>query len=416
MVLRNLNRVRTRTALTTTGVIIGVAAIVTLLSISFGFQQNITAQLENIGDIKEITVIKPIEGFGMGPPGREETKILDEDAVEEIGKIDGVQAVVPSLSVSGTLEIGRYLTSLSITGVDPEEGENLQIITEKGRFLRKNDTDVMVVGYKVAEVFREKKTLKKVEELDIFGKKAEIVVKRRNMEGEEETRYFRVKIIGIIEEQGTQADYNVYIPLEMATNIKEWQNMQPNILRREGYESLIVKAHDADKVNDITTEILEMGYLAFSFKQIIESLNSVFTILEIVLLGIGAIALIVAALGIINTMLMSIMERTREIGIMKVVGASNTDVTRIFLVEALMIGLLGGIGGVILGVLVANGIDIIARVYVSGQGGNVESIVVMPFWLILFAVGFAMIVGLISGVYPARKAAQLSPVEALRYQ
>ncbi len=416
MVLRNLNRVRTRTALTTTGVVIGVAAIVTLLSISFGFQQSITAQLENIGDIKEITVIKPMGDFGMGAPGREETKILDEDAVEEIGKIDGVQAVVPSLSVSGTLELGRYLTSLSITGIDPEDGENLQIITEKGRFLRKKDTDVMVVGYKVAEVFREKKTLKKVEGLDIFGKKAEIVVKRRNMEGEEETRYFRVKIIGIIEEQGTQADYDVYIPLDMATNIKEWQNMQPSILKREGYESLIVKAQDADKVNDITTKILEMGYLAFSFKQIIESLNSVFTILEIVLLGIGAIALIVAALGIINTMLMSIMERTREIGIMKVVGASNTDVTRIFLVEALTIGLLGGIGGVILGVLVANGIDIIARVYVSQQGGNVESIVVMPFWLILFAVGFAMMVGLISGVYPARKAAQLSPVEALRYQ
>ena len=401
--------------MTTLGVAIGVAAIVVLLSIAFGIQENITEQFEGIGDIRQITVLQPMEGFGMGQI-QGDTEILDDEAVTEIEKIEGVSAVVPSLSVSGAIEVGRYITSLSLTGIDPERGENLEIQIGDGRFLRKKDRDVMVVGYKVADIFREKKTLKKVEDLEILGKKALITVGRRNLEGEDETKSFRVRIVGIIEEQGTQSDYNVYIPLETAVDIVEWQTLQPNILKRQGYETLIVTAEDANAVNDITGQIVEMGYLAFSFKQIIESVNQVFVILEVVLLAIGAVALIVAALGIINIMLMSILERTREIGIMKVIGASNRDVTRIFLMEALGIGFIGGICGNILAFIVANGIDVVVRLYISQQGGMAESIVVMPLWLIGFAMGFAMLVGLISGVYPARKAAGLSPVEALRHQ
>lgn len=415
VVLRNLNRIRVRTALTTTGVIIGVAAIVILLSIALGFEKNVTEQLEGIGDIKEITVFRPLQGFGMGFQNTE-TEILDDEAVKTIEALDGVTVVVPSLSVSGTIEVGRYITSLSITGIHTERGEELEIGIDSGRFLRKKDMDVMVVGYKVAEVFVEKKTLKKVEDFDVLGKKAQIVVTRRNLEGETEIKSFRVRIIGVIEEQGTQSDYNVYIPLETAADMLEWQNFQPNILKRQGYESLIVKVEDADKVTEIAQKIIDMGYFAFSFKQIIEGLNQVFTLVQILLLGLGAIALTVAALGIINTMLMSILERTREIGIMKVIGASNTDVTRIFLMEALAIGVLGGIGGVSVGYVLAHLIDILARMYVAQQGGVVGSIVVTPLWLVVFAIVFAMCIGLIAGVYPARKAAKLSPVEALRHE
>jgi putative ABC transport system permease protein len=403
-----------RTALTTTGIIIGVAVIVTLLSITMGFQENITEQLEGIWDIKQITVLQPMQSFGMQQ--QQETKILDDEAVKNIEAIEGVQAVVPSLSVSGTIEVGRYITISTITGIDAEKGEDLDYEMEEGRFIRKKDRDSMVVGYKTAEAFREKKTFKKIERLEILGKKAEIIVVRRNLEGNEETKSFRVRIVGVIEEQGTQDDYKVYLPLEMAVDIREWQSMQPNILKRQGYETLIVIAHNAEDVTDVTEKIVEIGYLAFSFKQVIEGINQIFVILEIVLLGIGAIALIVAALGIINITLMSILERTREIGIMKVIGASNTDVVQIFLMETLVIGFLGGIGGVILAFFVAHGIDFGIGVYVAQQGGTVESMVVMPVWLVVFAIGFAMVVGLISGAYPARKAARLSPVEALRHE
>jgi putative ABC transport system permease protein len=254
-----------------------------------------------------------------------------------------------------------------------------------------------------------------VENLGILGKNAEITVQRTTDEGEEEFKSFRVRIIGIMAEKGTESDYQIYMPLDLAIQIEEWTSQVSNIVKEDGYDRLIVEATDSSVVTNLTQQITDLGYQAFSFKQIIDSMNQVFVILQIVLLGIGAISLLVAALGITNTMMMSIMERTREIGIMKVIGASNSDVTRIFLMEALSIGLLGGVGGVTLGYVVSKIVDMIAGMYMSGQGATVQSISVVPLWLVLFAIGFAMLVGLVSGVYPAGKAARLSPVEALRH-
>ncbi len=420
IVLRNLNRIRTRTVLTTLGVVIGVAAIVTLLSVALGFEESITGQLEGMGNVDQIMVRQPRFGPGMmrggGSVAQSERKLLDDDAVEEIEDLEGVQTVIPSISVNGTIEVGRYIMRSNITGIDPRKAEALEIEIEDGRFLRRYDKDVIVVGYSVDDEFMEKKTEKLVEDLKIMGKKAEIVVERTNEEGEEESKSFRVKIVGIMEEQGTEGDYQVYMPLELAVEIKEWTTKESDIVDEEGYDSLIVKATDSSVVTDLTEKITELGYQAFSFREMLESMNQIFVILEIVLLGIGAIALIVAALGIVNTMLMSIMERTREIGIMKVIGASNADVTRIFLMEALSIGFLGGIGGLAIGYVASKVIDVVAGMYLLEEGAATQSIVVMPLWLVVFAIGFAMLVGLVSGVYPAGKAAGLSPVEALRHQ
>jgi putative ABC transport system permease protein len=420
IVLRNLNRVRTRTILTTLGVIIGVAAIVTLLSIAMGFQQNITKQLEGMSDVNQITVSRARFGPGMmrgegAVAQSQEIKILDDTAIKKIEALDGVQAVIPTISVSGTIEVGRYTTRSSITGIDPKRAEALGIEMAEGRFLRSNDKSVIIVGYSVDDEFIEKKTQKSVENLGILGKNAEITVQRTTDEGEEEFKSFRVRIIGIMAEKGTESDYQIYMPLDLAIQIEEWTSQVSNIVKEDGYDRLIVEATDSSVVTNLTQQITDLGYQAFSFKQIIDSMNQVFVILQIVLLGIGAISLLVAALGITNTMMMSIMERTREIGIMKVIGASNSDVTRIFLMEALSIGLLGGVGGVTLGYVVSKIVDMIAGMYMSGQGATVQSISVVPLWLVLFAIGFAMLVGLVSGVYPAGKAARLSPVEALRH-
>jgi putative ABC transport system permease protein len=419
IVLRNLNRIRIRTILTTLGVIIGVAAIVTLLSVAFGIQENITGQLERIGDAEQITVRQPRFGPGMirggGTAAKSEAIILDDTALEEIEQIPGVLAVIPTISVNGTIEVRRYTTTSNITGIDTEKIEYMEIEMDTGRIFQKNDRNVIIVGYNVDDEFREKETEKLIENLSIAGKKADIIVQRTDENEETESRSFRVKIIGIIKEQGTEKDYTVYMPLELAVEIKEWTRAESNIVEEEGYDSIIVKAEDAEVVLDIIDRITELGYQAFSSRQMVESMNQVFVILEIALVGIGAIALIVAALGIINTMLMSIMERTREIGIMKVIGASNADVTKIFLMEALTIGALGGVGGVVLGFAASYIIDVVAGTYFLEEG-TTQSLVVMPVWLVGFAIVFAMVIGLVSGVYPAGKAAELSPVDALRHQ
>lgn len=407
--------------MTTLGVIIGVAAIVTLLSVAMGFQQNITEQLEGISDITQITVSQARFGPGMVRGGgavaqSEETKILDDDVIEEIESFEGVESVMATLSATGTMEVGRYTTRMSsITGINPKDAEDMEIEMMDGRFLRSNDKNVIVVGYSVNDEFMEKKTEKTVEDLNIMGKNAEIIIERTTDEGDEESRAIRVRIIGVMAEQGTESDYRIYAPLDLTIEMKEWMRQESDIMDEEGYDRLTVKAIDSSFVDGLTEEITELGFQAFSSKQIVDSMNQIFVILQIVLLGIGAISLIVAALGITNTMMMSIMERTREIGIMKVIGASNSDVTRIFLMEALFIGLLGGVGGVILGIVVSKIVDLFAGMYLSEQGAAVQSISVVPLWLIGFAIGFAMLVGLISGVYPAGKAARLSPVEALRH-
>jgi putative ABC transport system permease protein len=171
---------------------------------------------------------------------------------------------------------------------------------------------------------------------------------------------------------------------------------------------------------DISEQITDMGFQAFT-PQSVQGINNFYVILQFIFGGVGAIALLVAAIGIANTMAMSILERTREIGLMKAVGATNRDVLAIFLGEAAGIGFLGGLGGVIIGWLAGQGINVIAIVYLANQagqqGGMPPSVAVYtPFWLPLFALIFSTIIGMISGFYPALRAATMIPVVALKYE
>jgi putative ABC transport system permease protein len=173
---------------------------------------------------------------------------------------------------------------------------------------------------------------------------------------------------------------------------------------------------------EVEEELTEMGFPPFSQRQQVEQTNAYFATVQAVLGGIGAVALLVAAFGIANTMLMAIYERTQEIGLMKAVGATNRDVMTVFLAESGGIGLMGGVGGVVLGVLVNGVINVISRgvsaqqVAGGASPGPSGSVAYTPFWLPVFAIGFAVFVGIASGVYPASRAARLSPIQALKYE
>lgn len=184
----------------------------------------------------------------------------------------------------------------------------------------------------------------------------------------------------------------------------------------------LVIADDREQVLDITDRINEMGYMAQTPQEFIQGVNSFFVVLQIIFGGIGAVALLVAAIGIANTMTMAILERTREIGLMKAVGATNQDVLSIFLGEAAGIGFIGGVGGILIGLLAGELINVLGSVYMAGQsapsyggmGGGIS--VSTPLWLILFAIAFSTLIGLLSGLYPALRAASLVPVRALKYE
>jgi len=237
----------------------------------------------------------------------------------------------------------------------------------------------------------------------------------------ETKKVIRLQVAGIIKSSRSEADYSVYMSLEQVQDINGWvmgRRVNPD---QDGYDMVLVVAEDRTLVLDITAQINEMGFMAYTSQEYIQSVNSFFVVLQIIFGGVGGVALLVAAIGIANTMTMAILERTREIGLMKAVGATNQDVLSIFLGEAAGIGFIGGIGGIVVGILVGKLIDVFGSVYMAGQAssayGGVGGISVStPIWLMLFAVLFSTLIGLISGLYPALRAASLVPVEALKYE
>jgi putative ABC transport system permease protein len=181
------------------------------------------------------------------------------------------------------------------------------------------------------------------------------------------------------------------------------------------YQTAVVRVIAAQSTQDVEERVKKLGFQAFSLNDALQGAKRAFIILDIVLSLIGSIALAVSSLGIVNTMVMSILERTREIGIMKAIGGSDGDIRRIFLIEASAIGLLGGVAGVALGWLVGRIINFGANVYIQQQGGTAGNLFSLPLWLIGGAIGFSIAVSLVAGSYPAARAAKLNPIEALRH-
>ncbi len=209
--------------------------------------------------------------------------------------------------------------------------------------------------------------------------------------------------------------------LEDVKAINEWANGRRINYNKDGYSQVIVIVDEVDHVLDVTDQITALGFQAYTPLSFVQGINNFYTILQFIFGGVGAIALLVAAIGIANTMAMAILERTREIGLMKAIGATNRDVLAIFLGEASGIGFIGGLGGVLIGWLAGQGLNVVALVYLANQsaqqGGTPPSVAVStPLWLPVFALVFATIIGLISGLYPALSAARMVPVDALKYE
>lgn len=236
----------------------------------------------------------------------------------------------------------------------------------------------------------------------------------------ETKKALKFKVAGIIRSTRSESDYSVYMSLNDVLDINAWVNGRRFDPKKDGFDTAIVVADDRQNVLNIASQINDMGFMAYTPQKFIEGVNNYFVVLQIIFGGVGGIALLVAAIGIANTMTMAILERTREIGLMKAIGATNQDVLSIFLGESASIGFIGGIGGVLLGLLLGELINIFGSVYMAGQdsgmmgGSSTGILATTPLWLILFALLFSTLIGLISGVYPAVQAASLVPVQALK--
>jgi putative ABC transport system permease protein len=434
LIFYNLSRRKGRVALTAVGVVIGTAAVVLLVALATGLQRNATSQFASIADLTTITVIPQYDmgtssmamnvGGGGGSSQTSQVKVLNNNAIEEIAALDGVQAVIPrdTLQMGGRLKVGKLETYPYVFAVDTPDLSVMGYQLLDGSLELERGT--AVIGETVAKNFNDpnwRPGQPQPEQPDLLNQQVRFVLTRWTQDGTMTEKTIPLRIVGILKESRGETDYAMVVRMDDLTAWNEWSTGQRINRNRDGYQQLTVKAQDSHKVTDLAEAITELGYQASTPQTFVESINNFYTIIQIVFGGIGAIALLVAAIGIANTMTMAILERTREIGLMKAIGATNRNVMSIFLGESAGIGLVGGIGGVALAWALAQVVNVLAAGYLASQAAQIgsqssgQAAYIAP-WLPLFALTFSTLVGLISGLYPALRAATMIPVQALKYE
>ena len=426
----NLNRMRGRVVLTSFGVVIGTMAVMVLGSLGAGLQRSATGSLGDIANLRRINVQGPSIGpmvESVDPNGKsaasssKKPPALTNAVLDELRGITGVAAVIPiEEPQSAGLTYRHAGGGVQIIGVAPEMIEQLGLKAKVGDM--RLERGQMIIGSLVRENFWDSQG-KPIKIESLMGETVAVEAMRTSEDGDMASRLWRYQVAGVLKEGG-ESDYQVFIPERDVQAMNEWVTGKRINRNKDGYGQVIVQAADSKQVQVIQAEIRDKGFSAFSAMDTVRQINSFFGILQAVLGGIGAIALLVAALGIVNTLSMAILERTREIGLMKALGARNRDVMVIFLGEAACIGFLGGVVGAGLGWALSSAADVVIRSLVqqsSNGGGGLfgpgdSTVVFTPLWLPLFAVVFATVIGLASGVYPALRAATLDPLRALKYE
>ncbi|MED1951667.1 ABC transporter permease [Brevibacillus centrosporus] len=473
IVWRNLWRMKLRTALTSVGVMIGTAAIVAMIALSLGLKENAVKSLENFGNLTEMDV-EPMyyipEEDRVIPD--DERKKLNFEAVQELKKIPGIAAVMPvkRLQEQAKLKVGRREGYVELIGVDVNESAAYRKNdVEKGTYLSGSPQEVVIaydVPREMRDVEKEKRDARRSNvdarkngpsampppdmggvaptALNLVDKAATIVLSREYRVDDEpkyEKKEMRVRVVGQLQKSDNQRySTAVYVPISVVKELNDWVNRGRGDEMAEGstrrtreeakqdhfeFDQLTVKVESREKVESVVKALKEKGYEVWSPARELETINKFFFVIQLVLGGIAAISLLVATIGIVNTMIMSILERTKEIGIMKVIGATVLNIRWLFLMESGFIGLIGGLTGLGLAwgaVEVVNYfgsagglMDNLNMGYGRGAEGEAAAkLAVIPGWLALFAIGFSFVIGLLAGIFPAIRASRLSALQAIR--
>jgi putative ABC transport system permease protein len=453
LALRNLRQSKLRTGLTMLGVAIGIASLAGMVSLGVGLQDQFVGRFTRSGMFDSVTVLPGNVQLNFGPGrggrgrgsrrpdlqvGRDDDaprKPLDDASLTELAGLEHVREVYPTIRVPVELKFGDVTEYPIVTGIpmSAKDSGGFQKIAH-GEFLR-NDTDNAcmlslemanrLVTSEPGQLVGREVTLSYAS--SVQGPAMPMPMLPIPMPVTQVQRVeMKCRVIGIVEREtgpmaiGGAMVSGLMLPLPRTREINQqaW-NAQRTVLRGRGsdslYQTVTVKVTRAQHTQDVQAAVQKLGYSAFSVNDTLEGAKRAFLILDIILGLVGSIALAVASLGIMNTMVMSILERTREIGIMKAIGGSDSDVRRIFLIEASIIGFLGGIAGIILGWGVGRIINFGANYYIVQQGGTAGNLFALPIWLIAAALGFSVFVSLAAGAYPARRAARLDPIHALRH-
>ncbi len=411
--LRNLGRRPVRNVLTAGGVLIGIVTLVAMVSFGVGVQREVQRNFETIG--LENLFVSPqfAEPDGFDPFAEPEVETpLNPAAVAEITALPEVVSVTPVLNLPSGMDItltrGEMNLPVFISG-----GEGMPFrFGPPGRSDMVAGTDLLQnQSGAILPVGLADQLLAEGETYDnLIGEPLRLTVALPRGESAD----FTTRVVGIQDGFSTRSlDVGV---AEREAMIAWWFD-DPDYLDSQGYDQLIVRTTDLAVVTAVTATLREKGYQVQSLDAILDVANQVLSLMQALLGSVGGLALLVAALGVANTMMMAIYERTREIGVLKALGASAREIRRMFTVEAAMIGLIGGFFGLIFGTLLGRLVDWIGHRFLINEGvTGVGQLSVVPWWLALGSLAFAALIGILAGLYPAARAAKLDPVTALRHE
>ncbi|MGA7683900.1 MAG: FtsX-like permease family protein [Terriglobales bacterium] len=456
LAVRNLRESVFRNSLTTIGISVGVASLVAMLSLGIGLQQLASRRLQKSGlfDTVVVTSRRDLRNFREereGGPAPAESPLLDETARTKIAQIPGVVEAYPDIRFVTDVRFDGKPHLTMVAGVpfsaknnndafDGMQGSFFSSDAASEAILQKSfaeellgiapkaGTDTTNIADLAKPLLGKEVTLRYAERIAPPSSSVANTSAASDGAASDSATYSVVshervlKIVGLTDLdpdslRGT-ARARVFMPLKLAQDLHVVQSNLRDTSANDtpSYTSLSVRVQNPNRVPAIEDAIKKMGFSAFSIVDAARSMRQFFAVLDGFLAIFGSLALAVASIGIVNTLVMAILERRREIGIMKAIGASDADVRGLFFAEAGVMGLVGGAVGVTLGWVIGCIINFGMNIYLQRQHFPSAQIWSVPVWLVLGAIAFSIVVSLVSGLYPASRAARLDPVQALRYE
>ncbi len=455
---RNLREAVLRNSLTTLGIAVGVASLVAMLSLGVGLQELASTRLSRSGlfDAVFVTTQANMRAFG-GPPraaadraAAGPSRKLDDSARRELAGIKSVVEVYPEVRFPTEVQFEGKPYMTTVAGIPASARGDGAFDEMKGAFFSGPEADEAIlqiefardlskqtdslIGKDLVLRYAEKEPLP-ADDAPVGRKRLQDAAAAGDSGADDAPasggfslvpREMKLRIIGVVETEpatgfGGFGRGRLLIPLQIAQNLRIAQptDMREMLRGNSGkptYESLTVRVSSPNAVQGVEDAIKGMGFGTFSILDATKNLRLFFTVFDLLLGIFGSLALTVASLGIINTLVMAILERRREIGILKALGAADCDVRRLFFAEAGAMGLVGGVLGVAIGWLIGRALTFGTNVYLARQELPPIDLSSIPWWMVVGAIAFSFFVSLAAGMYPASRAARLNPVEALRYE
>lgn len=419
LAIGNLGRARGRLMMTAGGVVVGTTAVIILIGLTLGLQETAEASIGNDASITQIDVYT-----SWSPDPEAKVPTLNNEAIRALWEIPGVAVVIPTIRLQGgELSSGKYQGWGDVQGIDPRLLPYMQLRTMTGEVPTLAAGEVLAGTYVGSNFYNPNSDEWEQVELDLATEPVRLQINNADWTS---NRRIQLNVAAVLAENGTQSDYSIYMPIDEVIELNEWATGKKLEAKDIVYDQVVVRASSRETTTDVIKAIRDLGFGAGGMGEYLNSLNGFFTTLRLMLGGVGSIALLVAAFGVANTMMMAIMERTREIGIMKAIGATNQEILMLFLIEAGLVGFSGGVVGIGISQLLKNAINTAMQQAPQEEGGfNFlpldpsqlgGNLVIVPTELMIFALILATLIGAAAGAYPAWRAARMAPVMALKQE